>query len=126
MIRLLLFLSLLAPPLLAAGPAATTHLEWRRAAAQAHERADYPAYLAATEAALALRPDSSRYLLNLAGAYALNHRPADALAACSCPLSRRPIWRRSRLTPRFRPSCAAWPLTASRAVRPGSRSSCPR
>jgi sugar lactone lactonase YvrE len=81
MIRALLVLGLLAPHLAAAGPAAPTHLDWRRAAAQAHERADYPAYLAAIEAALALRPDSPRYLFNLAGAYALSHRPADALAA---------------------------------------------
>ncbi|MDB6128084.1 MAG: hypothetical protein JWM35_1980 [Verrucomicrobia bacterium] len=62
-------------------PAPKTHLDWRREAAAARQRHDYPAFLAATESALKLRPDSPTYLYNLACAYALNGRPRDALDA---------------------------------------------
>ncbi len=52
--------------LLAATPDTATHYTHRAAARAAYERKDYPAALAATEAAVALRPDSPRYLHNLA------------------------------------------------------------
>ena len=55
------------------------HLVLRREADQAFQRKDYPAAIAATQAALVLRPDSPRYLYNLACAYALTHRPNEAL-----------------------------------------------
>jgi hypothetical protein len=81
MTRGLLAFGFLAASALASAPPPQSHLDWRREAAQARARADFPAYLAATEAALSLRPDSPRYLLDLAGACALTGRPADALAA---------------------------------------------
>ncbi|MDB6095396.1 MAG: Tetratricopeptide 2 repeat protein [Verrucomicrobia bacterium] len=62
-------------------PAPNSHLDFRREAAAAHDRHDYPAYLAATQGALRLRPDSPRYLYDLAGAYALMGRTAEAFDA---------------------------------------------
>lgn len=52
---------------LALGPLlAATHLDLRREAQQAYQQKNYPAALAATAEALRLRPDSPRYLHNLA------------------------------------------------------------
>ncbi len=59
---------------------AKTHFDYRRAAVAAYQAKDYPAMLAACEAALALRPDSPRYLFNLASAQVLTAQPDAALA----------------------------------------------
>jgi hypothetical protein len=61
--------------------AAKTHEDYRAEAAAAYARKDYSAARAATRAALVLRPDSPRYLHNLAAASALMGDPASALAA---------------------------------------------
>lgn len=58
-------LALATTPLLAA-VAGKSHLDFRREAEAAYQRKDYAAALAATREALALRPDSPRYLHNLA------------------------------------------------------------
>lgn len=63
---------------LVAGQPAKTHLDFRREADAAYERKDYKAALAATAAALKLRPDSPRYRHRLA---ALSARTGDAAGA---------------------------------------------
>jgi hypothetical protein len=80
------FLRALALPLgllavAAVAVAAPTHLQLRDEARAAYQRQDYAAALRATEAALALRPDSPRYLHNLAALSARLDRPEEALAA---------------------------------------------
>lgn len=55
-----------------------THQDFRAAAAAAYQRKDYAAAKTASEAALALRPDSPQYLRNLAALAALT---GDATAA---------------------------------------------
>ncbi len=103
---LLLFAATLAG---AATPPATTHQDWRRIAAAARARQDYPAFLAATQAALALRPDSPRYLLDLAVGQVRTGRPDDALATLQrltdlgivLPLDRVPDLAPLRATPGF-------------------------
>lgn len=80
---LLLFASLLLPSAPAsAQPAADSaaHPALRRTAEAAHQRKDFDAAREAYTAALALRPDSPRYLHGLAAAQALTGRPEDALA----------------------------------------------
>lgn len=67
-------------PFVAAAPASLTHFDHRRAAVAAYQAKDYPAMLAACESALALRPDSARYLFNLASAQVLTAQPDAALA----------------------------------------------
>lgn len=51
-----------------------------REAAGAAEAKDFPAYLSKMEAAVALRPDFPRMLVNLAAAQVANDRPDDAIA----------------------------------------------
>lgn len=75
----LLACALLAP--CASAVPAKTHLDYRREFTAAYNRQDYPAALAACEAALRLRPDSPRYCYNLAVLHAQLHHPAEALAA---------------------------------------------
>ncbi|MES2697383.1 MAG: hypothetical protein V4773_28210 [Verrucomicrobiota bacterium] len=57
---------------------AQTHADYRLEAEAAYKRKDYPAALAATKDALALRPDSPRYLHNLAALSALTGDAASA------------------------------------------------
>ena len=72
---------LAASTLCTAEPAPKSHLDFRTEANAAQQRKDYPAARAATLAALELRPDSSRYLYNLAALSALTK---DAPGALSC------------------------------------------
>jgi sugar lactone lactonase YvrE len=67
----------LSAPLIAAP--AKSHLDFRREAEAAYQRKDYPAARAATADALKLRPDSPRYLYNLAALCALLGQPAEAI-----------------------------------------------
>ena len=62
-----------------AGETSKTHFDFRREAVTAYQRQDYPAMAAACEAALHLRPDSPRYLFNLALAQSLLQEPEKAL-----------------------------------------------
>lgn len=67
-----------------AGPgraAEKAHRDFRAEAAAAYGKKDYAAALAATQAALALRPDSPRYLYNLAAMHALLGARDEALRA---------------------------------------------
>ena len=64
----------------AAEPRGKTHFDFRREAEAAFLRKDYAAAKAATQSALALRPDSPRYLFNLARAASLLEDPRGALA----------------------------------------------
>lgn len=64
----------------AAASVSPTHFDYRRAAVAAYQAKDYPAMIAACESALALRPDSARYLFNLATAQTLAGQPDTALA----------------------------------------------
>ena len=80
---LLLFASLLLPSAPAsAQPAADSaaHPALRRSAEAAYQRKDFAAARDAYAAALALRPDSPRYLHHLAATQALTGRPDEALA----------------------------------------------
>lgn len=77
--RLALPLLLSFTPLPAAEPLAPSHLDHRAAAEDAYQRRDYAAALAATQAALALRPDSPRYLYNLAALSAQTGKSAEAI-----------------------------------------------
>jgi sugar lactone lactonase YvrE len=77
--RLFLVFAAAFAPLLSAAPAgAKRHQDFRAEARAAYERKDYAAARAATEAARRLRPDSPRYLYNLAAFAALTQ---DAPAA---------------------------------------------
>jgi hypothetical protein len=80
--RLLLFsASLLLPlSLSSALSAAPSHVDLRRTAEAAYQRKDFPAARDAYAAALALRPDSPRYLHNLAATQALTGQADAALA----------------------------------------------
>ena len=69
---------LLATLPLLAQEADKTHQDFRAEAAAAYQRKDYAAAKSATEAALALRPDSTRYLHNLAAVSALTGDSASA------------------------------------------------
>lgn len=60
---------------------AKTHLDYRRECAAAFARSDFVAARTACEAALRLRPDSPRYLYNLALIGMKTGQPAEALAA---------------------------------------------
>lgn len=64
---------------LSAQEAAKTHQDFRAEALAAYQRKDYTAAKEATLAALDLRPDSPRYLHNLAALCALTRDPASAL-----------------------------------------------
>lgn len=55
-------------------------MQLAREAAAAAEAGDHPTYLAKMEAAVALRPDFPRMLVNLAAAQVANDRPDEALA----------------------------------------------
>jgi hypothetical protein len=59
--------------------AAKTHLDFRAEATAAYQRKNYTAAKEATQAALGLRPDSPRYLHNLAALSALTNEPAAAI-----------------------------------------------
>src|SRR4051812_25626091 len=65
-------------PLFAAEPAEKTHQDFRREAAAAYERKNYAAAKEATLSALDQRPDSPRYLYNLAALSALTNDNATA------------------------------------------------
>ncbi len=81
--RLLLFsASLLLPlsPSSAQSAASSSHTSLRRTAEAAYQRQDFAAARDAYAAALALRPDSPRYLHHLAAKQALTGRSDDALA----------------------------------------------
>lgn len=69
----------LLPLLLPFVAAAQTHLDHRDEALAAYARRDYAAALTATEAALALRPDSPRYLRQLAALSALTGNASAAI-----------------------------------------------
>ena len=73
------FTFLIATASLLAQDAEKTHLDFRAEAAAAYQRKDYTAAKEATLAALELRPDSPRYLHNLAALCALTRDPASAL-----------------------------------------------
>lgn len=73
-------LPLLLLPLPAADPAAPAHAEYRRAAEVAYLKKDFVGAREAYTAALALRPDSPRYLHSLAATQALTGLPDAALA----------------------------------------------
>lgn len=89
--------------------AKTSHLDFREEAAAAYQRKDYAAALEATREALALRPDSPRYLYNLAALCALTADEAGAiehlrrLAAMGVvmPIERDPDFARLQGTPEF-------------------------
>lgn len=66
---------------LALPAAAASHADLRLEAEAAYQRKDYTAAKAAIQAALELRPDSPRYLHNLAGLSALTGDSAAAIAA---------------------------------------------
>jgi hypothetical protein len=66
-------------PRLRGQPAPQSHLEFRAAAHEAYQRKDFAAALSATREALKLRPDSPRYLHNLAALHALTGNPAAAI-----------------------------------------------
>lgn len=74
----LFVLSLLAFPLFAQD-VVMSHLDFRAEATVAYQRKNYAAARAATLAALELRPDSPRYLHNLAALSALTGDPAQAI-----------------------------------------------
>ena len=76
--RALLFLATVA--LLSAQPAGKSHADFRAEAQAAYQRKDYSAALAATAEALKLRPDSPRYLHNLAALSALTGDEPGAIA----------------------------------------------
>ena len=78
--RLSAAILLAASTLCTAEPAPKSHLDFRTEARAAQQRKDYPAARAATLAALELRPDSSRYLYNLAALSALTKDSAGALS----------------------------------------------
>lgn len=97
-------------PLPLAGAAGPSHRDFRIKAEAAYERRDYPAALAATREALALRPDSPRYLYNLAALSVLTGDPAAALSALQqlanlgvvMPVERDPDFAPLQGTPEFR------------------------
>ncbi len=69
----------LLPALLPFAAAGQSHLERRDEALAAYERKDYATATSATQAALALRPDSPRYLRQLAALSALTGNPSAAI-----------------------------------------------
>lgn len=93
----------------AAEPGAKTHQDFRQDAVAAYQRKDYHAAKEATLAALDLRPDSPRYLYNLAALSALTNDTATAyetlrqLAALGVvlPIARDPDFAKLQSTPEF-------------------------
>ncbi|MBS0632733.1 MAG: tetratricopeptide repeat protein [Verrucomicrobia bacterium] len=102
-------LAFLACAALASATPAKTHLDYRREFTAAYNRQDYPAALAAVEAALLLRPDSPRYCYQLAVVEARLGHPAAALAALrrladlgvSLPIENEEAFAALRTTPEF-------------------------
>ncbi len=103
-------LSLLAVfPLFAAEPGEKTHQDFRKEATAAYQRKDYTAAKEATLAALDLRPDSPRYLYNLAALSALTNDHATALDSLRqlaalgvvLPVERDPDFAKLQATPEF-------------------------
>lgn len=96
-------------PLPWSGAAEKTHREFRTEAEAAYQRKDYAAARTALRAALALRPDSPRYLHNLAAISALTGDRAAALATLrqlvafgiSVPVERDPDFASLQGTPEF-------------------------
>jgi hypothetical protein len=97
--------------ILAAAPlrAAETHQEFRAEAEAAYQRKDYAAARAASLAALALRPDSPRYLHNVAATSALlgdktsalDHLQRLAALGVAPPIERDPDFASLQGTPEF-------------------------
>lgn len=69
----------LLPALLPFVATGQSHLDLRDEALAAYERKDYATATSATQAALALRPDSPRYLRQLAALFALTGNPSAAI-----------------------------------------------
>ena len=96
-------------PLAAAEPGDKTHQDFRKEAVAAYQRKDYSAAREATLAALDLRPDSPRYLYNLAALSVLTNDTATALdtlrqlAALGVvlPIERDPDFAKLQATPEF-------------------------
>lgn len=94
----------------AAEPGGKTHFDFRREAEAAFVQKDYAAAKAASQAALALRPDSPRYLFNLARSCALLDDATGAIAALRrlaafgivMPVERDASFARLQGTPAFR------------------------
>lgn len=94
----------------ALGAADKSHQDFQAEARAAYARRDFAAAKAATSAALALRPDSPRYLHNLAALQALGGEPAAALATLrrlavlgvAPPVERDPDFAALQGTPAFR------------------------
>ena len=103
----LLAFALVSPPLFAADK---SHLDLRDEARAAYERKNYAAAKAATVAALALRPDSPRYLHNLAAFSMLTGDESGAVSALqrlaalgvTSPIERDPDLAPLQGTPAFR------------------------
>lgn len=123
---LLLFASLLLPSAPASAQSAAdsaAHPALRRTAEAAHQRKDFDAAREAYTAALALRPDSPRYLHGLAAAQALTGRPDEALATLrrltalgvATPVERDAAFASLQGTPAFNALRSA--LAANRAPR---------
>jgi sugar lactone lactonase YvrE len=93
----------------AAEPGEKTHQDYRRVAEAAYQRKDYTAAKEATLAALDLRPDSPRYLYNLAALSALTNDAASAIATLReiaamgvvLPIQRDPDFAKLQGTPDF-------------------------
>jgi sugar lactone lactonase YvrE len=109
--------------LLAATAPTSSHLDFRADARAAYERKDYAAAHTATLAALARRPDSPRYLYNLAACSALLGDAPGAIAwlerladlGVSLPAERDPDFAPLQGTPPFRRALER--LAANRAPR---------
>ncbi len=107
--RLALPLLLAFNSLSAADTLAPSHLDHRAAAAAAYQRRDYAAAKTATLAALEIRPDSPRYLYNLAALAALTGDAAGAIGylqrlaglGVSLPVERDPDFASLQGTPPF-------------------------
>ncbi|MSU25119.1 MAG: hypothetical protein EXS32_15030 [Opitutus sp.] len=114
-----LLLSVVASAARAAAP--PTHAGFRRVAEAAYERKDFAAARDAYAAALALRPDSPRYLHGLAAMQARTGRDADALATLrrlvalgvATPVERNPDFASLQGQPAFSVICSA--LATNRA-----------
>ena len=107
--RWLLVSTLALSSLCAAERAEKTHRDHRDEATAAYQRKDYIAAMEATLAALDLRPDSPRYLYNLAALAALTNDPATALDSLQklaalgvvMPVERNPDFGKLQGTPAF-------------------------
>lgn len=110
LLRPLSFAVLLGGLVVDLGAADKSHQDFQAEARAAYARKDYAAAKAATSAALALRPDSPRYLHNLAALQALGGESAAALATLrrlaalgvAPPAERDPDFATLQGTPAFR------------------------